>query len=153
MTKKIMLTSLLSVAALTLVACGNSSSKTASAELKDGKYTVESNFDERGYKVVHTLTVSEGKITESNFGYQKEDGSWKADDAAYNETMKAKAGVSSKEATEQLNKALVEKQNISDVEAVSGATSTSTNFKASTEALLKAASEGKTETVKIELGK
>lgn len=65
--------------------------------------------------------------------------------------MKAKSGVSSKEATEKLNSQLVEKQNLDDVEVVSGATHTSENFKKSTEALLEAAKEGKTDT--IDLGK
>ena len=65
--------------------------------------------------------------------------------------MKAKSGVSSKEATEQLNKELVEKQNVDDVEVVSGATHTSSNFELSAKELLKAAEEGNTETVTIEL--
>lgn len=65
--------------------------------------------------------------------------------------MKDKSGVSSKEATEKLNQELVDKQNIDDVEVVSGATSTSSNFELSTKALIKAAQEGNTDTVTIEL--
>lgn len=107
------------------------------AMLKDGTYKAESAFDERGWKVVHTITVADGKL--------------KADDEEYNKNMKAKSGVSSKEATEKLNSQLVEKQNLDDVEVVSGATHTSENFKKSTEALLEAAKEGKTDT--IDLGK
>ncbi len=55
--------------------------------------------------------------------------------------MKDKAGVSAGEAIEQLNAALVEKQDLSAVEVVSGATHTSEDFKKSTEA--SAAAEGK----------
>lgn len=121
------------------------------AMLKDGTYKAESAFDERGWKVVHTITVADGKITASNFGYENKDGKLKADDEEYNKNMKAKSGVSSKEATEKLNSQLVEKQNLDDVEVVSGATHTSENFKKSTEALLEAAKEGKTDT--IDLGK
>lgn len=64
--------------------------------------------------------------------------------------MKDKAGVSAGEAIEQLNAALVEKQELSAVEVVSGATHTSEDFKKSAEALLAAAAEGKTETVKLD---
>lgn len=99
------------------------------AMLKDGTYKAESAFDERGWKVVHTITVADGKITTSNFGYENKDGKLKADDEEYNKNMKAKSGVSSKEATEKLNSQLVEKQNLDDVEVVSGATHTSENFK------------------------
>ncbi|EHI69377.1 FMN-binding protein [Streptococcus ictaluri] len=169
MKKKILTGSLLFASLLTLVACGSKSDdKKMTSEpktekmakksdeksnLKDGTYKAESDFDERGWKVVHTITVTDGKITESNFGYENKDGKLKAGDEEYNKNMKAKTGTSSKEATEKLNKELVAKQNIDDVEVVSGATHTSTNFKTSTEALLKAASEGKTETITLDLAK
>lgn len=126
-----------------------SSSSEMMAALKDGTYTAESGFDERGYKVVHSITVKDGKITESTFGYEKEDGTMKADDEEYNAKMKEKSGVSSKEATEKLNAELVEKQSVADVEVVSGATHTSENFKVSAEALIAAAEKG--DTAKIEL--
>ena len=61
--------------------------------------------------------------------------------------MKEKAGVSAQEAIEQLNKNLVSTQKVADVEVVTGATHTSEDFKKATEALLKAAEEGNTETV------
>ncbi|XHV70606.1 FMN-binding protein [Streptococcus dysgalactiae subsp. equisimilis] len=168
MKKKLLTGSLLIASLVMLAACGSKSddkSATSSeaktekvakstddkAMLKDGTYKAESSFDERGWKVVHTITVADGKITASNFGYENKDGKLKADDEEYNKNMKAKSGVSSKEATEKLNSQLVEKQNLDDVEVVSGATHTSENFKKSTEALLEAAKEGKTDT--IDLGK
>ncbi|MCY7208764.1 FMN-binding protein [Streptococcus dysgalactiae] len=168
MKKKLLTGSLLIASLVMLAACGSKSddkSATSSeaktekvakstddkAMLKDGTYKAESAFDERGWKVVHTITVADGKITASNFGYENKDGKLKADDEEYNKNMKAKSGVSSKEATEKLNSQLVEKQNLDDVEVVSGATHTSENFKKSTETLLEAAKEGKTDT--IDLGK
>lgn len=66
--------------------------------------------------------------------------------------MEAKSGISSKDATAKLNEELVETQNVDDVETVSGATHSSENFKVSAEALLKAAAEGNTDTVEIDLG-
>lgn len=148
MKKKIVLSSMLLASVFALAACGSSK-----AELKDGTYSAESNFDDRGWKVVQTITVKDGKITESTFDYEDKDGNKKSENEEYNKTMEEKSGVSSKAATSQLNEQLVKTQNLDDVEVVSGATNSSNNFKASTEALLKAASEGKTETVTIELGK
>ncbi len=181
MKKKLIYGTLLFGSLLTLAACGSDTAKDASkaadtaksevskkaeevkedakeaaseaitADLKDGTYTAESDYDSRGWKVVHTITVADGKITESDFGYENEAGEKKADDEEYNKNMKDKSGVSSKEATEKLNQELVDKQNIDDVEVVSGATSTSSNFELSTKALIKAAQEGNTDTVTIEL--
>lgn len=177
MKNKLIYGTLLFGSLLTLAACGSDTAKDASktvdtaksevskkaedtkkavsdatsADLKDGTYKAESDYDSRGWKVVHTITVKDGKITESDFGYENKDGQKKADDEEYNKNMKAKSGVSSKEATEQLNKELVDKQNVDDVEVVSGATHTSSNFELSTKELLKAAEEGNTETVTIEL--
>ncbi|MGQ7371184.1 FMN-binding protein [Streptococcus suis] len=151
-------------AALTLVACGAkeeaattassaetaASEATATATWKDGTYKAESGKDDYGYKIVHTLTVKDGKITESKFDYEAEDGSLKSTNEEYNKSMKDKAGVSAGEAIEQLNAALVDTQDISAVEVVSGATNTSEDFKKSTEALLAAAAEGNTETVTLD---
>ncbi|MBS7858769.1 FMN-binding protein [Streptococcus suis] len=157
-TTKVVLKSLVVLGAVfALVACGSkqeststSSSTTETVVLKDGTYKAESGKDDYGYKIVHTLTVKDGKISESKFDYETEDGSLKSANEEYNKNMKDKAGVSAGEAIEQLNAALVEKQDLSAVEVVSGATHTSEDFKKSTEALLAAAAEGKTETVKLD---
>lgn len=140
-----------------LAACGSKQESTSTSSstketvvLKDGTYKAESGKDDYGYKIVHTLTVKDGKISESKFDYEAEDGSLKSANEEYNKKMKDKAGVSAGEAIEQLNAALVEKQDLSAVEVVSGATHTSEDFKKSTEALLAAAAEGKTETVKLD---
>ncbi|WP_327083614.1 FMN-binding protein [Streptococcus suis] len=157
-TTKVVLKSLVVLGAVfALVACGSkqeststSSSTTETVVLKDGTYKAESGKDDYGYKIVHTLTVKDGKISESKFDYEAEDGSLKSANEEYNKNMKDKAGVSAGEAIEQLNAALVEKQDLSAVEVVSGATHTSEDFKKSTEVLLAAAAEGKTETVKLD---
>ncbi|MBJ8325281.1 FMN-binding protein [Streptococcus pacificus] len=161
-------------AATLLVACSNNSSDTKSdaketttttmekkddsqkemmMDLQDGTYTAESDFDEHDYKVMHTIVVKDGKITESDFDYYSKDGNMrKSENEEYNKNMKEKSGTSSKEAIDKLNQELVDGQ-MAEVEVVSGATHTSENFVKSTEALLKAASEGNTETVSIDLGK
>lgn len=162
MKKKIVLASMLFASVLTLAACGNSSEKettteatkveqttTATAtELKDGTYKAETDFDERGWKAVHTITVSGGKVTESTFDYENKDGALKSEDEEYNKNMEAKSGISSKDATDKLDAEFLEAQS-ADVEVVSGATHTSENFKKTAEALLKAAAEGNTETILV----
>ncbi|MGT2802586.1 Major membrane immunogen, membrane-anchored lipoprotein [Streptococcus henryi] len=165
MKKKLLMSAMLLTSVLTLAACGSKSSddtsassdakveeSTSTAALKDGTYTAESGFDERGWKVVHTITVKDGKIESSNFDYENADGAKKSEDEEYNKNMEAKSGISSKDATAKLNEELVETQNVDDVETVSGATHSSENFKVSAEALLKAAAEGNTDTVEIDLG-
>lgn len=152
-------------ATLALVACGKAEDKKATEETpattveatasawKDGTYTGQSDFDERGWKVVHTITIKDGKIAESDFGNEDKDGKKKSDNEEYNKSMKEKSGISSKEATEKLNAELLATQNVDEVEVVTGATHSSENFTAATKALLAAAEEGKTDPVTIELGK
>ncbi|NQK93574.1 FMN-binding protein [Streptococcus suis] len=163
---KWMLKSLLVLgAAVTLVACGakeeastttsssaaettTSESSSSASAWKDGTYKAESGFDERGWKFVHEITIKDGKITASTADYEDKDGNLKSENAEYNTTMKEKSGISSAEATDKLDKELLAAQS-ADVEVVSGATHTSENFKKSTEALLKAAEEGKTDTITL----
>ncbi|MDG4513422.1 FMN-binding protein [Streptococcus suis] len=163
---KWMLKSLLVLgAAVTLVACGakeeastttsssaaettTSESSSSASAWKDGTYKAESGFDERGWKFVHEITIKDGKITASTADYEDKDGNLKSENAEYNTTMKEKSGISSAEATDKLDEELLAAQS-ADVEVVSGATHTSENFKKSTEALLKAAEEGKTDTITL----
>lgn len=162
---------LLLASAFVLVACGGQTTTTtttttakttaattttkaaaSTSKLKDGTYKAEaSDFDSRGWKVTHTITVKDGKITESKFDYVNKDGKLKSADEAYNKNMKDKSGVSSKEATDKLNAQLVAVQDVAKVETVTGATTSSKGFKQSAELLLKAAAEGKTDVIKFTL--
>lgn len=165
---------LLLASAFVLVACGGQASTTTTttttakattaaattttkaaattSTLKDGTYKAEAaDFDSRGWKVTHTITVKDGKITESKFDYVNKDGKLKSADEAYNKNMKDKSGISSKEATDKLNAQLVAVQDVAKVETVTGATSSSKGFKQSAELLLKAAAEGKTDVIKFTL--
>ncbi|HFI0320693.1 TPA: FMN-binding protein [Streptococcus suis] len=159
---KWMLKSLLVLgAAVTLVACGakeesttSSTAETTTSESssasawKDGTYKAESGFDERGWKFVHEITIEGGKITASTADYEDKDGNLKSENEEYNTNMKEKSGISSAEATDKLDEELLAAQS-ADVEVVTGATHTSENFKKSTEALLKAAEEGNTDTITL----
>ena len=89
----------------------------------------ESQPDERGYKGVVEITYEDGKIAKVVYNEIGKDGKTKKEDEGYNTEMKKVSGVSAKEAAEQLEKALVETQDIEKVDTVSGATGTSELFK------------------------
>lgn len=126
--------SLLAVAALAttvFVGCGNKEE----ASLKDGAYKAASEADERGYVASIEIEVKDGKIANVKYDEAK-DGASKLDDAAYNEQMKEVKKTNPIEAFPQLEKALIEKQDVAAVDAVTGATTSSDSFKALAEKAL-----------------
>lgn len=127
------------------------SSTVATGDLQDGTYKlVEKNLDENGWKTDFTITVKDGKITESNYENLDKDGNKKSEDEGYEEAMKEKTGVGPKEYFPELNEQLVEKQDASEVEVVTGATHSSESFKEYAQQLIDAAKEGNTETIEID---
>lgn len=122
--------SLLAVAALAttvFVGCGSKDEATE-AGLKDGTYSAKSEADERGYVSSIEIEVKDGKIATVKYDEVGEKGS-KLEDADYNTNMKAKSGTNPEEAFPALEKSLVEKQDVAAVDAVTGATNTTNNFK------------------------
>lgn len=97
----------------------------------DGIYKAEAeDFDDHGYKAYATVIVKDGKIANAYYDYlTKDTGTYKSKDEAYQENMKAKSGVSSNEAIENLINSLITKQDPGQVDAVTGATGTSAEFK------------------------
>ena len=122
---------------------------TDETELKDGEYTAVSNEDEHGWSIKHVIVVKDGKISESRFDYVNAEGALKSEDKEYNKKMKEIAGVAGADAMKELNAALVEKQ-MPEVDVVTGATNTSNQFILSSNVLIKAAQEGKTEEINID---
>lgn len=119
--------SLLAVAALAttvFVGCG----KKEADGLKDGTYSKKTEVNDKGYISSIEIEVKDGKIANVKYDETK-DGASKLDDAGYNENMKAKSGTNPQEAFPALEKALVEKQDVAAVDAVTGATHTSESFK------------------------
>ena len=119
--------SLLAVAALAttvFVGCG----KKEEAGLKNGTYKAASEADERGYVASIEIEVKDGKIANVKYDEANDAGS-KLADAEYNKKMKEISGANPEEAFPALEKALVEKQDVAAVDAVTGATSTSDSFK------------------------
>ena len=127
------------------------SSTVAEGELQDGTYKlVEKNLDENGWKTDFTITVVDGMITESNYENLDKDGNKKSEDEGYQEAMAEKVGVGPKEYFPELNDQLVDKQDPSEVEVVTGATHSSDSFKEYAQQLVDAAKEGNTETIEID---
>jgi major membrane immunogen (membrane-anchored lipoprotein) len=127
------------------------SSSEAAAELQDGTYTLsEKNFDTRGWKTEFSITVVDGKITESAYENVNEAGEKKSEDTTYQENMVAKVGIGPADYFPQLNNQLVEKQDPEAVEVVTGATGSSDTFKKYAPMLVEAAEAGDTTLIEID---
>lgn len=123
----------------------------ATTELQDGTYRVEAaEADEHGYKDALEITVADGKITEASWESKDEDGNEKIDDDDYQETMSGVSGVGPQDFIPALEDSLVETQSAEDVEVVTGATNSSTEFKEFAQKAIDAAEEGNTETIVVE---
>ena len=134
-----------------VVESSSEASSTAAAELKDGTYTlVEKNFDTRGWKTEFSITVVDGKITESAYENVNEAGAKKSEDADYQARMVEKAGVGPADYFPALNNQLVEKQDPDAVEVVTGATGSSDTFKKYAPMLVEAAEAGDTTLIEID---
>ncbi len=123
--------SLLAVAALAttvFVGCGNKEEAKESG-LKDGTYKKTSEKDDKGYTASIEIEVKDGKIATVKYDEVGEDGTSKLNNEEYNTKMKSISGSSPVEAFPALEEALVEKQDVTAVDAVTGATSTSDKFK------------------------
>ncbi|MCR4436227.1 MAG: FMN-binding protein [Clostridiales bacterium] len=99
------------------------------AKYKDGTYKVEfDNFDSHGWKAQLEIGIKDSKIVNVKYDYVNKEGKLKTQDQAYNDSMKAKTGTNPVIYTKTLQDQLIEKQDISKVDAVSGATESTKNF-------------------------
>lgn len=100
---------------------------TESILVMDDTYTAaEKDFDSHGYKAQVSVTYKDGKISNVVFDEVDKNGKKKRDDANYNSQMKAKSGVSAKDASDKLAKTYVDSQKF---DTVTGATELSAEFK------------------------
>lgn len=88
-------------------------------------YTAKGATDERGWTPQVSITFENDKITKVVLEELDKDGKKKSENAEYNTNMKAKSGVSFKEAAETLSKKYLE---TGKADTVAGATSTSSKF-------------------------
>lgn len=118
----------LASAALKNAAAGNDDPAII-ALYEDGTYKVEADaFDKNGWKPFVEVTVADDKITAVTFDYTNESGGLKTADAEYKANMEKQNGTYPEKYTTELEQQLIEKQIISQVDAISGATTSSKNF-------------------------
>jgi len=122
-----------------------------SAPLQDGEYSLkELNPDAHGWSTYINMTVEGGKITAVDWNYVNGEGTLKSEDEGYQQAMSEKMGVGPKEFIPQLANSLIEKQNAAEVEVVTGATSSSNNFKMYVVQLIHAAQKGDTTPIEVD---
>ncbi|HDT8024147.1 TPA: FMN-binding protein [Enterococcus faecalis] len=125
------------------------------ATLKDGTYSLKEKNDSNGYHTTFSMTVKDGKVTESNYDNVNADGKSKKDDTEYESKMKDVAGVGPKEYIETLNKEFVkamgeEDGSPADVEVVTGATHSTHSFINYAQQLVNAAEKGDTTEIVVD---
>lgn len=125
------------------------------AALKDGTYSLKEKNDSNGYHTTFSMTVKDGKVTESNYDNVNADGKSKKDDTEYESKMKDVAGVGPKEYIETLNKEFVKAMDEEDgspagVEVVTGATHSTHSFINYAQQLVNAAEKGDTTEIVVD---
>ena len=106
--------------------------------LPNGTYIGETPYDAFDYKHVVEITIKNGQIVSINYNEIHKDGTDKKLDKKYNKEMSV-TGTSPSIAYPNMEKELIEKQNLLDVDATSGATYSLYRFRyAVTLALMKA---------------
>lgn len=123
---------------------GTSTSADKSSALKDGNYKAEAkDFDSKGWKPFVQIQVKEGKIVSVKYDYINKEGKYKTEDQEYNKKMASKAnGMNPVKYSKQLADSLVDKQDASKVDTVTGATESSKIFKELSEKLIENAKKG-----------
>lgn len=116
---------LLTAVAMLLVfaACGGTTST-----LKDGTYRAKQAEEEYGWSEFVEITVADGKITKVVFDASNADGALKSADQYYRESMEPVSGTYPELFYRDLEAQLVSKQDIKQIEAVTGATVSSNRF-------------------------
>ena len=125
------------------------------ATLKDGTYSLKEKNDSNGYHTTFSMTVKDGKVTESNYDNVNADGKSKKDDTEYESKMKDVAGVGPKEYIETLNKEFVKAMGEEDgspagVEVVTGAPHSTHSFINYAQQLVNAAEKGDTTEIVVD---
>lgn len=134
-----------------LAGCNNNSNT-----LKDGTYHAQMKEASHGWTDYVEITVKNGKFDTVVYDAKNDAGDKKSQDEDYKKSMMEGNKNAGKPETypadysKKLADSLLEKQDINQVDAVAGATSSSKNFKAMVEALKSNMSKGKTDTVFVD---
>jgi major membrane immunogen (membrane-anchored lipoprotein) len=161
--KKILAFPLICLLAASLITgCGGNKNNTSDksndntnpvASYKDGTYHAEfDRYDPRNWIPYVDVTIKDGKITKAYYDYTDETGAKRTEDKTYIEGFSgANKGMTPRQAFDKLGTELVDSQDISKVDAVSGATHSSRNFTKLVPAALEKAAAGDTTAAKVPL--
>ena len=103
--------------------CGGTTS-----ELKDGTYRAKQAEEEYGWSEFVEITVADGKITNVVFDASNADGVLKSTDQSYRENMEPVSGTYPEKFYAELEAQLLSKQDIKQIEVVTGATVSTNRF-------------------------
>lgn len=128
-----------------------STQQQARPQLQPGIYKVEYDKpDSRGWKAFFSMEVdNNGEIGNSNFDYVNPSGQLKTRDVAYNANMKRKSGLGPSEYCPRFTKNLQVYQDPEQIDGITGATTSSRDFKTFAQAAFHAAKTGNHATIYI----
>lgn len=111
--------------------------------LVDGTYKTElDRFDKYGWKAFVEVEIKNGKIEKVVYDDINKQGSFKSQDVKYREDMESKVNTYPEKYTGQLEKNLIDNQEIGKVDVVTGATESSKMFKNLASECLDSAAKG-----------
>ncbi len=120
-------------------------------KMKNGYYTAEmSDYDFEGYKEYVCMLVRNNKIIAIEFNGRDQNGFIKAWDNEYMKKMKIKQGTYPNEYTRLYSSRLIESQDISKVDMISGASTSGGRFVRLVTAAIEQAKKGEHQVVIIE---
>ena len=121
-----------------------------SSGMKDGVYKAQyKDYDDHGWKDYVSITVEGGQITSVDYDAMNQDGAKKSEDTAYRESMEPVSNTYPAKFYKELEDQLTEMQDPKKVDAVTGATTSSNDFKILATEAIKAAKSGNTDTVEV----
>lgn len=111
-------------------------------KLKDGYYTAEMAEYQNGWREYLCIQVKDNTIVSAEFNAKNESGFIKAWDNNYMNNMYSIKGTYPNKYTREYVQMLISSQSCTDLDAVTGATSSGNNFKKLAEAVFKQAKAG-----------
>lgn len=145
MKKKLFILSLIVILAFTVfTGCGSTS------DLKDGYYTAEMSGYSHGWKEYLRIQVKHGVIVSAEFNAKNESGFIKAWDNTYMKNMMAVQSTYPNKYTREYVQQLIDNQADIEVDMVTGASSSGSNFVKLVDAVLQQARNGDSKTAVVE---
>lgn len=120
------------------------------SKMKDGFYTAEMSDYSFGWKEYLCILVKDGDIVYAEFNAKDPSGYIKSWDNAYMENMGTLSGTYPNEYTRYYVAELIESQNSEDIDTLTGATTSGSNFTRLAAAVTKQAVTGKSTTIIVE---